>query len=123
MALRDPHRAAPPGRRPHSWIPSTSTAGALDLVSRHQHAVAGHTLQPLSAYSIGASTALYDLGDALPFMPGCCVLSISRFVLLILPLPLPLPAPLALLFPLPFMLLLAPRYCVCCCMGALSEYR
>ncbi|KAK5655326.1 hypothetical protein OQA88_5893 [Cercophora sp. LCS_1] len=71
MARRDPHHAASFGRRPHSWIPSSSGIGALDLVSRQQHVLAGHTLQPLSAFSINTG-GMFDAGDAIPFMPGCC---------------------------------------------------
>jgi hypothetical protein len=72
MAHHLNHRlAAPHGRRPHSWVPSTAPIGALDLISRQQNLVSGPTLQPLSAFTI--ATGLFDAPDAIPFMPGCCV--------------------------------------------------
>jgi hypothetical protein len=67
--------SSPPDRPIHRRSSSLSAAAALQFVSRQHRAVAGHTLQPLSAYSILPRPELFDIQDVpSPFMPGCCVL-------------------------------------------------
>ncbi|GAB1321073.1 hypothetical protein MFIFM68171_11283 [Madurella fahalii] len=74
LPLDTRRHSSPPDLRPHRWVSSPSAAGALHLISgQHRRAVAGHTLHPLSAYSIPHGPDLLDLdGLAIPFMPGCC---------------------------------------------------
>jgi hypothetical protein len=108
MAMHLEHRhSAPPDRYAHRWVSSPPAADALQLISRQHQAVAGHTFQPPSAYSLApGSGSLFDLSLSTAFMPGCCVLSTysSHFLLslfglsfaapnVVLPLPDPLHPP------------------------------
>lgn len=76
------HLAAPPEYPDHHavrWVSSPPAAGALDaldLISRQHGAVARHTFQHISPYTLTPASGLLDLAAlSTPFVPGCCVLN------------------------------------------------
>jgi hypothetical protein len=79
MALHlERRQPGPPEGYVHRWLASPTAPGALHLISRQDHAVAGHTRQPLSAFSVTPGLGLFDAEDlSSASMTGYCALGRS----------------------------------------------